>query len=159
MSVRPTKTQISVGIDPVWSESSLSAWRKFGSLATHWVHSEDWIFAQGIQSFCWFCHVAAHMALYYPAWCISRQGKNEIGKGKNEINYKSCRRQNILRGKDAHCILNEGEERAERCLINKEEKQICQTLCLLSHVLSASRDEISQKHDRSFSSRLWYCID
>ena len=26
---------------PVWSESSLSAWRKFVSLATHWAHSED----------------------------------------------------------------------------------------------------------------------
>ena len=25
----------------VWSESSLSAWRNLGSLATHWVHSED----------------------------------------------------------------------------------------------------------------------
>ena len=25
----------------VWSESSLSAWRKLGSLATHWAHSED----------------------------------------------------------------------------------------------------------------------
>ena len=39
--VRPVKTQISLGIRPVWSESSLSAWRKFGSLATHWAHSED----------------------------------------------------------------------------------------------------------------------
>ena len=39
--VRPAKTQISLGIRPVWSESSLSAWRKLGSLATHWVHSED----------------------------------------------------------------------------------------------------------------------
>ena len=39
--VRPTKTQISLGIRPVWSESSLSAWRKLGSLATHWAHSED----------------------------------------------------------------------------------------------------------------------
>ena len=38
--VRPSKTQISLGIRPVWSESSLSAWRKLGSLATHWVHSE-----------------------------------------------------------------------------------------------------------------------
>ena len=28
-------------ICPVWSESSLSAWRKFASLATHWAHSED----------------------------------------------------------------------------------------------------------------------
>ena len=41
VTVRPAKTQISLGIRPVWSESSLSAWRKLGSLATHWAHSED----------------------------------------------------------------------------------------------------------------------
>ena len=41
VSMRPAKTQISLGIRPVWSESSLSTWRKLGSLATHWVHSED----------------------------------------------------------------------------------------------------------------------
>ena len=41
VSVRPAKTQISLGIRSVWSGSSLSAWRKFGSLATHWAHSED----------------------------------------------------------------------------------------------------------------------
>ena len=35
MSVRPAKTQISLGIRPVWSESSLSAWGKLKSLATH----------------------------------------------------------------------------------------------------------------------------
>ena len=57
-------------IRPVWSESSLSAWRKLGSLATHWVHSEGsdqtgrmpkliWVFA-GWQSLCWFCQEAAH---------------------------------------------------------------------------------------------------
>ena len=39
--VRPAKTQISLGIFPVWSESSLSAWRKHRPLATHWAHSED----------------------------------------------------------------------------------------------------------------------
>ena len=33
--VRQAKTQISLGIRPVWSEASLSTWRKFGSLATH----------------------------------------------------------------------------------------------------------------------------
>ena len=33
--VRPAKTQISLGIRPIWSESSLSAWRKLWSLATH----------------------------------------------------------------------------------------------------------------------------
>ena len=91
MAVRPAKTQIGLGIRQVWSESSLSAWRKFGSLATHWAHSEDsdqtgrmprliWVFAGrtlillilscrwsesslGAHSFCWFCHVAAHIAL------------------------------------------------------------------------------------------------
>ena len=39
--VRPSKTQFSLGIGPVWSESSLSAWRKLGSLATNWAHSKD----------------------------------------------------------------------------------------------------------------------
>ena len=39
--VRPAKTQISLGIRPVWSESSLSAWRNIGSSATHWAHSKD----------------------------------------------------------------------------------------------------------------------
>ena len=39
--VRWAKTHISLGIRPVWSESSLSTWRKLLSLATHWAHSED----------------------------------------------------------------------------------------------------------------------
>ena len=39
--VRPTKTQIILSIGPVWPESSLSAWRNHGSLATHWAHSEE----------------------------------------------------------------------------------------------------------------------
>ena len=38
--MRTAKTQISLGIRPVWSESSLSAWRKLGSLAIHSAHSE-----------------------------------------------------------------------------------------------------------------------
>ena len=39
--VHPAKTQISLGICPVWSVTSLSAWMHIGSLATHWAHSED----------------------------------------------------------------------------------------------------------------------
>ena len=39
--VRPAKTQVSLGIRPVWTESSLSACRKLGSLVTHLAHSED----------------------------------------------------------------------------------------------------------------------
>ena len=40
MAVRPAKTQISLGIRPVWSESSLSDWRRVGTSATHCTHSE-----------------------------------------------------------------------------------------------------------------------
>ena len=39
--MRPGKTQISLGIHPVWSDSLLSPWRKLGSFTTHWVHSKD----------------------------------------------------------------------------------------------------------------------
>ena len=39
--VRTGKTQISLGIHPVWSASSLSAWRNLGSLATHKAHRKD----------------------------------------------------------------------------------------------------------------------
>ena len=53
--LRPT-CAISLGIHPVWSESSLSAWRNLRSLATRWAHSED-----SDHSFCWFCHVAAQV--------------------------------------------------------------------------------------------------
>ena len=63
--VCPAKPQIR----PVWSESSLSAWRTLGSLATHWAHSEDSDqtgrseSSLGAQSFCWFCHEAAHISV------------------------------------------------------------------------------------------------
>ena len=39
--MRPAKTQISMGIRPVWSESLLPTWRKLGSLTTQRAHSED----------------------------------------------------------------------------------------------------------------------
>ena len=75
-SVRPAKTQISLGIRPVWSESSQSAWRRIGTLATHWAYSEvsdlsrlmprlNWDFAGRtchlFLSFFWFCRAAAQI--------------------------------------------------------------------------------------------------
>ena len=39
--VRPAKIQISLGIRPVWSKSSLCARRKLWSWVAHWAHSED----------------------------------------------------------------------------------------------------------------------
>ena len=72
--VRPAKTLISLGIRPVWSESSLSTWRKFGSLAIHWAHSEDSDQAgrmpkliclrRAHMPFCRFCRALAHMWRY-----------------------------------------------------------------------------------------------
>ena len=69
--VRPAKTQISQGVRPVWSESSLSTWRNGGSSATQWVHCEDsdqtWRAQADLslrwahRSFCWFCHEVAHI--------------------------------------------------------------------------------------------------
>ena len=38
--VRPVKTQINLGIHPVWSESSLSTWGRLKSLAITRVHRE-----------------------------------------------------------------------------------------------------------------------
>ena len=71
--VHPAKTQISLGICPVWSESLLSAWRKLGSLATHWAHSRlisldgcpGWSESSlGAESFRWFCHEAAVLSFF-----------------------------------------------------------------------------------------------
>ena len=64
--VRPVKTQISLGIRPVWSESSLSAWRNTRPLTTYWAHRKTlrcpgWSeSALGAHVICWFCHAAAH---------------------------------------------------------------------------------------------------
>ena len=65
MTVHPAKTQISLGICPVGSESLLSAWRNIGPLTTFWAHSENsdqtgqmprliWVFAGRICHFVGF---------------------------------------------------------------------------------------------------------
>ena len=69
--MRLAKTQISLGICPVWSESSLFAWRNLGSSATHWAHSEDWSDSAddkadprlrwAHRSFFRFCHTMAQI--------------------------------------------------------------------------------------------------
>ena len=72
LMTKPTKwlcaqrRQISLDIRPVWSESSLSTWRKAGPLATHWVHNPGWSESSlGTQSFCWFCHEVDHILLFW----------------------------------------------------------------------------------------------
>ena len=67
MSVRPAKTQISLGIRPVWSVFAarmkkpwvlsypVSAWRRL------WADAQADQSSLGVHSFCWFCHVVAHI--------------------------------------------------------------------------------------------------
>ena len=70
--VCPAKTQISLGIRTVWSESSLSAWRQAWvfsyPLSAPWRLWSDWPDAQAdlslrwaLMSLCWFCRAAAHL--------------------------------------------------------------------------------------------------
>ena len=60
----PAKTQISLGIRPVGSESSLCAqWVAKDSSFLH-VDSEDSDQTGQMQSLCWFCHVAAQFKLF-----------------------------------------------------------------------------------------------
>ena len=77
LHVRPAKTQVSLGIRPVWSESSLCAqwvakdpsfpscgqrrlWSDWADaradLSLHWAH----------MPFCWFCHAVVQILF---AWC------------------------------------------------------------------------------------------
>ena len=80
MTVRRVLNNISLGFGPVWSESSPSAWRKLGALATCWAHSEDsdqtgwmprliWVFTGRICHFVGFCHEAAHFILLQALQC------------------------------------------------------------------------------------------
>ena len=94
-----TNKMVSLGICPVWSESSLSAWRNIGPFTTYWAHSEDWsdwadaqadlILCSANMPFCWFCHAAAHvcflpgsertrgrltMAGLHPVWLMNSFG-------------------------------------------------------------------------------------
>ena len=82
--VRPAKTKISLGIPPVWSVFAVrmkKAWvlsYPFSAQPRLW---SDWADARadlshslGVQSFCWFCHEAAHslISIVYIDACNKR---------------------------------------------------------------------------------------
>ena len=77
LHVRPAKTQTSLGIRQVWSESSLSAWRNIGHLTTYWAHSEasdptgqlprlTWVFDGRTCHFVGFFRAADHVSKTSP---------------------------------------------------------------------------------------------
>ena len=77
---RLVKTQISLGIRPVWSESLLSGEEALAPcFVTHWVQSEDWLDWADVQadlslrwvqtSFRWFSHDMVHFLSYILFFC------------------------------------------------------------------------------------------
>ena len=76
-------------VPPVKTESSLSAWRKLGSLATHSAHSEDsdqtgWMprlirLRWAHMPLCWFSHEAAHFWFIGPDSCFIEWFPTEAG--------------------------------------------------------------------------------
>ena len=99
VTVRPAKTQISLGIRPVWSESSLSAWRKLESLATHWAHSKDsdqtgrmprliWVFAGRtliLLVLSWGGSFTISERLLIPTIQFSAKGVRDVSPTQNQV--------------------------------------------------------------------------
>ena len=88
------------GIRPVWSESSLSAWRKLGSLATQWAQSEDsdqtgrmprliWVFAGRTCHFVGFVTMRLICTVLEQCFHLSIQHRNAT--------FTSC----------PHCYINQ----------------------------------------------------
>ena len=68
LHVRPAKTQISLGIRPVWSESSPCA--QWVSKEPNFLHADSEDSDQtGHMPFCWVCHEAAQIRFYF-AWFV-----------------------------------------------------------------------------------------
>ena len=79
MSVRPANTQISLGIRPVWSVFAVHSRTQGFFMRTvktmirlggcpGWSES-----SLGEHSFCWFCHVLAHLCLVSHIWDLGKQ--------------------------------------------------------------------------------------
>ena len=126
MTVCPAKTQISLGICPVWSDSLLSAWRKLGSLATHWPHSEDsdqtgrmprlirpvWSESLlGAHSFCWFYHEVAHIPGMYKekgpfsheVWVKFKPKHKSAPLATADVSIRASSRENL-----SSCVCDQG---------------------------------------------------
>ena len=114
MSVRPVKTPISMGIRLVWSESSLSAWRNLGSLATHWVHSEDSDQTGRRPRLIWL--FAGHTLVLLVLSCCS----SVMGNSETVNHYYSC---------NAGLWASLGEEKWSITIIN------CWTKCFIDFLV------------------------
>ena len=77
LMTKPTKCAPSEDLDqpgrpPVWSEFSLSAWRKLGSLAIYWAHSEDSDQTRRMSRLIWvFAGRTCHFVGFVMRWLSS----------------------------------------------------------------------------------------
>ena len=89
--VHLVKTQISLGIRPVWSESSLSAWRKVRFLATYKEHSEDsdqtgwmprpiWVFAGCTGNFFYLSYSDSYYCMVITLLKLQENYSNFFGR-------------------------------------------------------------------------------
>ena len=74
--VSPAKTQISLGIRPVWTESSLSALKKKAWVLSYPLSAQRRLWSDRVDAqanlslrwvdmpLCWFCHEVAHICLW-----------------------------------------------------------------------------------------------
>ena len=82
----------------VWSESSLSAWRKLGSLATHWAHSEDSGQTGRMPRLIWVRWAHSHFVGFVMLWLIYGQilHWNCLNNGSNCASRTVCCRNLFL---------------------------------------------------------------
>ena len=81
-----------MSVRPAWSESSLSAWRELGSLATHWVQAKSLIklsrcpgwseSSLSAQSFCWSFEAAHIRQSACAFWSVPLYKCHAISKKK-----------------------------------------------------------------------------
>ena len=94
-------------IHRVWSESSLSAWKRFGSLATHKVHSEDWSDWADAQAdgslrwahrwFCWVCRAVVLLFSCIPWLILTSFIFSVLAAKRFEVYTRSKAAQKIIR--------------------------------------------------------------
>ena len=69
MILRPAKTQISLDICPVWSESSLAFFMQTAKTLFRLGGCPGWSESSlGAHSLCWFCHVVAQISNWKVIW-------------------------------------------------------------------------------------------
>ena len=99
MAVRPAKTQISLGMRPVWSESSLSAWRNLWFSATLWALCKDSDQTGRMPRLIWAFAGRKLIWLVLPCRCsiIIHTKRRTIQTPRNTSNL-SCDEKTSLRG-------------------------------------------------------------